>query len=121
MTTSATTTKKTTSDFPLAYSAMVALFPTVGPDFLDDLLCRLSGNVSDQELKRAITVGTKRNQRSEALWLSTIPTVLQNLRRADEQRKAVEAGEFAKLRAEAVAANDNEALREIDALLARIT
>lgn len=108
-------TTKTTNDFPQAFARMVSLFPTVGAAFLAALLELLPADVMDHELTAALVI--KRNQHSEALWLRTVPTIITNMRAANRERADIQRNELLKLRAEAVSANDQETVYEVDRLL----
>ena len=71
-------------EWPLTMTAMLQRFITAGADFLSRLVALVQSqfaDVSDSELARAIGAATKRDQKSEALWLRTVPTCIENLRR----------------------------------------
>lgn len=119
MTNSTKTTRKI--EFPRAYAEMTARCATVGPEFLDRLLERLPANITDQELEHAIRIGTKPGQRTEGLWLRTIPVVIQNTRDRARQQNDATMREYQKLRTEAVATGDHDGVELIDAAIARLT
>jgi hypothetical protein len=79
-----TLSNQTPDEWPLTMTAMSQRFITAGADFLSRLVALVQSqfaDVSDSELARAIGAATKRDQKSEALWLRTVPTCIENLRR----------------------------------------
>ena len=68
---------------------MARVFLTAGADFLVRLVAavrRKAPDIGDDELSRALISATKKDQRSEALWLHTVPAAVEVVRR--EQAKA---------------------------------
>ena len=62
---------------------MAQRFLTAGADFLVKLVAAVrkkAADIEDDELSQAIPHATKRNQVSEALWLSTVPVAVVNIR-----------------------------------------
>lgn len=84
--------------WPLTMSAMARHFLTAGADFLARLLRVLPGDVNDEEIATAVHGATKKKQHSEALWLTTVPTALENLRREAKRKHAAESEEIARMR-----------------------
>jgi hypothetical protein len=75
-------------EWPLTMTAMVQRFMTAGADFLVRLVAAVrekTPDIEDKELSLALTAATKKDQRSESLWLRTVPTCVENFRR--EQAK----------------------------------
>lgn len=70
--------------WPLTLTAMAQRFLTAGVDFLARLVALVHSqfaDVNDSELAQAIGAATKRDQKSEALWLRTVPACIANVRR----------------------------------------
>lgn len=64
----------------LTLETMRSHFLTAGESFLDDLLKKLPADVSDSELAQVLRITLKPHQKSEMLWMKTVPDALKNIR-----------------------------------------
>ena len=68
-------------------------FITVDSVFLARLVSTVQKkhpDIQDLELSQAVATATKKDQRSEALWLRTVPAAIENVRREAKQHRTSE-------------------------------
>lgn len=106
-------------NWPLTLATMRSHFLTAGESFLTDLLKKLPADVSDAELAQVLKITRKPHQKSEMLWLKTVPDALKNLRiELARSRQEPEPSYVSKLTFEQlISERDQETHRDLKAIL----